>query len=68
VLAQIASVIGDNNVSIESMVQLGRGEEATLLFITHSSPEKDHRKAVEALGSLEVVRQVASVIRVLIST
>jgi homoserine dehydrogenase len=68
VLAQIASVIGDNNVSIESMVQLGRGDEATLLFITHPSPEKDHRSALEALGDLDVVRQVASVIRVLVAT
>jgi len=68
VLAQIATVIGNNNVSIESMVQLGRGDEATLLFITHTSPEKDHRNAREALNELEVVRQVASVIRVLTTT
>ena len=68
VLAQIASVIGDNNVSIESMVQLGRGDEATILFITHPSPEMDHRSALEALGDLEVVRHVASVIRVLTAT
>ena len=65
VLAQIASVIGSNDVSIESMVQLGRGDEATLLFITHPSPEANHRKARKALEQLEVVRQVASVIRVL---
>jgi len=68
VLAQIAAVIGDNNVSIESMVQLGRGDEATLLFITHPSPEMDHRSALEALGDLEVVRHVASGIRVLTAT
>ena len=65
VLAQIASVIGNNNVSIESMVQLGRGDEATLLFITHPSPESNHRNARKALEQLEVVSQVASVIRVL---
>lgn len=68
VLAQIASVIGDNKVSIESMVQLGRGDEATLLFITHPSPELNHRHARQALEGLEVVRQVASVIRVLPAT
>lgn len=65
VLAQIASVIGNNNVSIESMVQLGRHDEATLLFITHPSTEMNHRSAQQALGELDVVRQVASAIRVL---
>jgi homoserine dehydrogenase len=65
VLAQIASTIGSNAVSIESMVQLGRGETATLLFITHPSPEADHQSAISALGALAVVRQVAAAIRVL---
>ena len=68
VLAQIASTIGSNDVSIESMVQLGRDDEATLLFITHPSPESDHRKAIEALAGLDVVRQVAAAIRVLPAT
>jgi homoserine dehydrogenase len=65
VLAQIAATIGNNNVSIESMVQLGRGETATLLFITHPSSESGHRKALSALKELEVVRQVPAAIRVL---
>jgi homoserine dehydrogenase len=65
VLAQIASVIGTSGVSIESMVQIGRGETATLLFITHPSPESDHQSAIGALGELDVVRQVAAAIRVL---
>jgi homoserine dehydrogenase len=65
VLAQIAKTIGDNKVSIESMVQLGRGETATLLFITHPSSESGHRTAVAALKDLDVVRQVAAAIRVL---
>lgn len=65
VLAQIAGAIGENRVSIESMVQIGRGETATLLFITHPSPEAHHRAAIAALGDLDVVRQVAATIRVL---
>lgn len=65
VLAQIASTIGENKVSIESMVQIGRGETATLLFITHPSPESHHRGAVSALADLAVVRQVAATMRVL---
>lgn len=65
VLAQIATTIGANRVSIESMVQIGRGETATLLFITHPSPESDHQAAITALSQLEVVRQVAGAMRVL---
>ena len=65
VLAQIASTIGANDVSIESMVQIGRGETATLLFITHPSPESNHRAAIDALRELGVVRQVAAAMRVL---
>lgn len=65
VLAQIASTIGDTGVSIESMVQIGRGETATLLFITHPCPEADHQVAISALRELEVVRSVAASIRVL---
>ena len=65
VLAQIASVIGASGVSIESMVQIGRGDSATLLFITHPSPESDHQTAIDALRELEVIRQVAAAIRVL---
>ncbi len=65
VLAQIASTIGTNRVSIESMVQIGRGETATLLFVTHPSPESDHQAAISALRELSVVRQVAGAMRVL---
>lgn len=65
VLAQIASTIGGSKVSIESMVQIGRGETATLLFITHPSPESDHQAAISELRQLGVVRQVAAAMRVL---
>lgn len=65
VLAQIASTIGANHVSIESMLQLGRGETATILFVTHPAPESNHQSAITALSNLDVVRQVAAAIRVL---
>ena len=68
VLAQIATVIGENGVSIESMVQLGRGETATLLLVTHPSKEAAHQAAIAALNELEVVHQVAATIRVLTDT
>jgi homoserine dehydrogenase len=65
VLARIAGTFGDLGVSIESMVQLGRGESATLIFVTHPSAEASHQAAISALGGLEVVRQVAAAVRVL---
>jgi homoserine dehydrogenase len=65
VLASIAGTFGDLDVSIESMVQLGRGETATLIFVTHPAPESSHQAAISALSGLEVVRQVAAAIRVL---
>jgi homoserine dehydrogenase len=67
VLARIASVFGDIGVSIESMVQLGRGETATLIFVTHPAPESSHQEALAALSGLDVVRQVAAALRVLVS-
>ena len=68
VLAQIATAIGESGVSIESMVQLGRGETATLLFVTHPSKEAAHQAAITALNELDVVHQVAAAIRVLADT
>lgn len=65
VLARIAGTFGELGVSIESMVQLGRGDTATLIFVTHPSSEASHQAAISALGRLDVVRQVAAAIRVL---
>lgn len=65
VLAAISAVFGDNGVSIMSVWQEGRGDDATLILITHDAPERRHRSAVEELGRLDVVRQIAATIRVL---
>ncbi len=64
VLAQIAGVFGDHQVSLMSVWQEGRGDQATLLLVTHDAPEANHRAAVTALEGLPVVRQVAATIRV----
>ncbi|HUO47068.1 MAG TPA: homoserine dehydrogenase [Acidimicrobiia bacterium] len=66
VLASIASAFGDSGVSIASVWQEGRGDDATLILITHESPESAHRTAVERLAALDVVKQVAATIRVLL--
>ena len=64
VLAQIAAVFGRHEVSIKSVWQDGRGDEASLLLVTHESPEGDLQLAVSELAGLEVVSYVDSVMRV----
>lgn len=64
VLAQIAAVFGRHEVSIKSVWQDGRGDEATLLLVTHESPEGDLQLAASELAGLEVVSEVDSVMRV----
>jgi homoserine dehydrogenase len=64
VLAQIAGAFGEVEVSIRSVWQEGRGDRATLLLITHEAPERAQRAAVDALRHLDVVAEVAAVIRV----
>ena len=64
VLAAIAAVFGEAEVSIKSVWQEGTGDEATLLIVTHAALESRQRMATDALRGLEVVREVAAVIRV----
>lgn len=64
VLAKVAGVFGEAGVSIKQVWQDGRGADATLLVVTHEAPEASQRRAVELVAALEVVKQVASTIRV----
>ena len=64
VLARIAAVFGSHEVSIKSVWQDGRGDEATLLLVTHESPERHLQAAVTDLAALDVVSEVATVLRV----
>jgi len=65
VLAQVTEVFGNHGVSIQSMEQEGMGSEARLIFITHSSREKDLFSTLESLRALNVVSDVDSVLRVI---
>lgn len=65
VLATIASVFGDHDVSIRSVWQEGVDSEAALVVVTHRAAESRQRSAVESLRSIAEVVEVASVIRVL---
>jgi homoserine dehydrogenase len=65
VLAAVAGVFGTHAVSISSMEQEGRGDEARLVFVTHRARERDVRATLAELHGLPAVRRVGSVIRVL---
>ncbi|MBV6508873.1 MAG: Homoserine dehydrogenase [Acidimicrobiales bacterium] len=64
VLASVAGVFGSHGVSIRSMEQEGLGEEARLIFITHSARECDVQATLHGFRDLDVVDNVSSVVRV----
>jgi homoserine dehydrogenase len=65
VLAKIASVFGEADVSIKSVWQEGGGSEAALIVVTYPARESDQRAALESLETIDEVIDVGSVIRVL---
>jgi homoserine dehydrogenase len=56
VLARIATVLGDNEVSVKSVVQRGIGDDARLVMVLHECLESRFAAAVEALGELDDLR------------
>jgi homoserine dehydrogenase len=73
VLAKVADVFGRHGVSIRSMEQEGLevrrgetplGDEARLIFITHTATERDVQATLHELRDLDVVDRVGSVLRV----
>ena len=68
VLAQVAGVFGDHAVSIRSMEQEGLGDEARLIFITHTAREADVQATLRDLDRLDAVDRIRSVLRVVATT
>jgi len=64
VLAAVAGVFAKNDVSIATVNQSGRGTQAVLVIVTHAAPDAALAKTVAELRSLDIVRAVASVLRV----
>jgi homoserine dehydrogenase len=65
VLAAVAALFGDNGVSIQSMEQVGLGDEARLIFLTHVAREGDVQRTLSGLRGLDVVDHVGGVLRVM---
>ena len=64
VLAAVAGVFGDHDVSIRSMEQEGLGGEARLVFITHVAREAAVQATIRDLHHLDAVDRITSVLRV----
>jgi homoserine dehydrogenase len=64
VLAQVATVFAEHGVSIRSVLQRGKGEEAQLVLVTHLAREGAVQEVLEGLRGLPVVGNLASAMRV----
>ena len=65
VLAAVAKVFGDHQVSIRAMEQVGLADEARLIFLTHLAREGDLLATIDALRLLRAVDRVSGVLRVI---
>lgn len=65
VLASVARVFGEHHVSIRSMEQIGLGDGARLVFITHTAREADVQATLASLAELDVVARVGALLRVI---
>ena len=65
VLARVADVLGRNEVSVQSVVQRGLGDEARLVMVMHECPESSFFKALAEIASLEFIRAQPRAIRVI---
>ncbi len=65
VLARVMQALGEQDVSIRSVVQRGLGETARLVMVTHPVLESSLRKAVEQVGRFDFVRSAPRMILVI---
>jgi homoserine dehydrogenase len=65
VLATVAQVLAEKEVSVKSVVQRGLGDQARLVMVVHPVLESRFFAAMEALGRLDVLRAPPRAIRVL---
>jgi len=66
VLSKVSGVLGEHNISIASMLQKGRAEQAAVpvVMLTHEATEGDMQKALKRINHLDVVAQDTICIRV----
>jgi homoserine dehydrogenase len=64
VLATVAQVFAEHGVSIQTVRQEGRGDDAQLVVVSHRASDADLAATVGTLQGLANVREVSSVMRV----
>ncbi|GAW29754.1 MULTISPECIES: homoserine dehydrogenase [unclassified Carboxydocella] len=65
VLAAIASVFGQEEVSLRTVIQKETiGDKAELVLVTHYTKEGNVRQALRTIGAMTTVEEIANVIRV----
>jgi homoserine dehydrogenase len=65
VLAQIAEVLGRNEISVQSVVQRGLGDDARLVMVLHEAPENRFYAALAEIRELPFLRAAPRAIRVI---
>jgi homoserine dehydrogenase len=67
VLGQLASLLGERGISIESVLQKGRGSEGgpvPIVVLTHPAREESVRKALDTIDRLPVVAAPTRLVRI----
>jgi len=64
VLGEIAGLFGKHGVSLESVIQKNRGDDASLIFITHEAHEQSMVRALEDMKGCAAISSIESMIRV----
>jgi homoserine dehydrogenase len=65
VLAKVAEILGDNEVSVRSVVQRGMGDDARLEMVMHEGPESRFDAALKQIAKLKFLRSPPRSIRVI---
>ncbi|GLX00100.1 homoserine dehydrogenase [Microtetraspora sp. NBRC 16547] len=64
VLARVAEIFAKHDVSIQTVRQEGRGDDAQLVLVTHRASDAALSATIESLREMDIVRAVAGVMRV----
>ena len=64
VLAAVAQAFAEHDVSIQTVRQEGRGDDAQLVVVSHPATDAALSATVEAPARMDIVREVSSVMRV----
>lgn len=64
VLAAIATTFANQGVSIQTVNQAGRSNDAEVTIVTHRATEGELKATVVALKKMDIVKNISSVIRV----